>query len=211
MTNVILGTQYTVHRDSLFWIANTLHHRTCGKKTSRGTLCYGLKRFIFLTAGGRPLHTAETIAPSTSGRHILCGTAIDASEERSLPAADRLRCAPFAKSLRAGPSSPPPAGSQGKQDDGEKRKQRPRQRRPAEAGRYRVKCRGNGEVKDARLKGRRPLPVDPALRDLRMNRAVARFRMTMLFASSGAYAEGGVAFLPGEFVACDVGPARFLL
>jgi len=35
----------------------------------------------------------------------------------------------------------------------------------------------NGNVKDARLrrKSRRPRPFDPALRDLRMNRAAARF------------------------------------
>jgi len=30
----------------------------------------------------------------------------------------------------------------------------------------------------------------------------------MLIASSGAYAEGGIAFLPGEFVALGVGPVR---
>jgi hypothetical protein len=41
------------------------------------------------------------------------------------------------------------------------------------AGRYKVK--NNGNAKDARLKNRRPLPFDPALRDLRVDCAAAQF------------------------------------
>jgi hypothetical protein len=51
----------------------------------------------------------------------------------------------------------------------------PKQRRPAEAGRYKFKDKFKDNVKDTRLKSRRPLPFDPAQRDLRMNRRAGRF------------------------------------
>jgi len=41
-----------------------------------------------------------------------------------------------------------------------------------------LQIESNPNVKDARLKGRRPLPFGPALRDLRMNRPVGRFTMS---------------------------------
>jgi hypothetical protein len=56
-------------------------------------------------------------------------------------------------------------------------------------GKGRRRCREiKGTVKDARLKckSRRPLPFDPAVRDLRMNRAVARFTNSKAKARSTA-------------------------
>src|SRR5579863_1197238 len=61
----------------------------------------------------------------------------------------KIACATKSKT-RGCPSSPPPAGSQDKQGDCEGRRQRPSQRRPAKAGRYKinskVKSRSTGRI-----------------------------------------------------------------